>query len=75
MELVSQQKKPWPTLPLTIGAYTVKDFKEVESEVECLKGFHFLNLSFQFYDPKRIVPAHCKRDKFNWTYQDTESVV
>ena len=64
------KKKPWPTLPLTIGAHTVKDFKEVEVgvEAEYIKGFHFVKLAHHSYDPERIIPSHCKRAKFNWTY-------
>ena len=33
------KKKLWPTLPLTIGAYTVKDFKEVAAEGEAMKSY------------------------------------
>ena len=36
--LTKGKKKPWPTLPLTIGAYIVKDFREVEAEAEQIKG-------------------------------------
>ena len=38
--LAKGKKKSWPTLPLTIGAYTVKDFREAEAEVEQIKGFY-----------------------------------
>ena len=31
------KKKAWPTLPLTVSANTVKDFKEVEAEAEQIK--------------------------------------
>ena len=33
------KKKPWPTLPLTIGAYTVKDFREVAAEAEAMRSY------------------------------------
>ena len=58
--LTKGKKKPWPTLPLTIGAYTVKYFKEVEAEAKETKGFHFPPVAHISYDPERIVPAHCK---------------
>ena len=58
------KKKPWPSLPLTIGAYTVKDFREVGAQGEEVKGYHFRNLDYRTYDPVRIVPEHCKRAKF-----------
>ena len=35
--LSKAKKKPWPTLLLTIGDYTVKDFKEVEAEAKDIK--------------------------------------
>ena len=54
------KKKSWPTLSLTIGAYTVKDFREVEAEVEQIKGFYLGPLDHQIYDLERIVPDHCK---------------
>ena len=38
--LTKGKKKPWPTLPLTIGAYTIKDFREVEAKAEQMKGFY-----------------------------------
>ena len=67
--LNKNKKKPWPTLPLTIGAYTVKEFKEVEAEVEDIKGSHFLTFAHRSYDLERIVPTHYKQAKFNWNYQ------
>ena len=66
------KKKPWPTVPLTIGTYTVRDFKQLEIEAEETKGFHFPPLTHRSYDPERIVPAHCKRDKLKWNYQHIE---
>ena len=72
--LSKDKKKPWPTLPLTIGSYTVKDLKEVEVEADHIRGFHFVSLDLWSYDQERIVPAHCKRPNFNWTYQHTEAV-
>ena len=65
--LTKGKKKPWPSLPLTIRAYTVKDFKEVEAEAEQMRGYHLPTLSHQAYDPNRIIPAHCKRAKFRWS--------
>ena len=62
----------WPTLPLTIGAYTIKDFREVEAEAEEMKSYHLGALDHRTYDPERIVPDHCKRAKFKWNYQHTE---
>ena len=66
------KKKPWPTLPLTISAYTVKDFREVGAQGEEIKGYHFRNLDYRTYDPVKIVPEHCKRAKFKWSYQHVE---
>ena len=40
------KKKPWPALPLTIGAYTVKDFREVGTQGEEIKGYHFRSLDY-----------------------------
>ena len=40
------KKKPWPALPLTIGAYTVKYFREVEAEGEETKSYHFRALEY-----------------------------
>ena len=66
------KKKSWPTLPLTIGAYTVKDFREVEADTEKIKGFYMRPLDHRKYDTERIVPDHCKQAKFKWSYQHTE---
>ena len=70
--LTKGKKKPWPKLPLTIDAYTVKDFREVEAEAEEMRGFHLGPLDHRTYDQERIVPDHCKRAKFKWSYQHTE---
>ena len=70
--LTKGKKKPLPTLLLNIGAYTVKDFREVEAEAEQIRGFFLAPLDYWTYDPKRIVPAHCKHAKFKWSYQHTE---
>ena len=66
------KKNPWPTLPLTIGTFTVRDFKEVEVEAEETKGFHFPPLAHRSYGPERIIPAHWKRAKLKWKYQHIE---
>ena len=29
--LTKGKKKPWPTLPLTVSTYTIRDFREVEA--------------------------------------------
>ena len=70
--LTKGKKKPWPTLPLTIGTYRVKEFRDVEAEVEEMRGFCLRPLDHRTYDPERIVPNHCKRAKFKWSYQHTE---
>ena len=70
--LTKGKKNPWPTMPLTIGAYTVKYFKEVEAEVEQMKGFYLGPLDLRTYGPERIVPDHCKWAKFKWSYHHTE---
>ena len=62
------KKKPWPMLPLTIGACPVKDFKEVVAEGEEMKSYHLGALEHRTYDPERIVPEHCKKAKFKWNY-------
>ena len=66
------KKKSWPTLPLTIGTYIVKDFRDVEAEGEEMKIYHFGALEYRTYDPERIVPEHCKKDKFKRNYQHVE---
>ena len=66
------KKKMWPTLPLTIGAYTVKEFIEVEAEEKEMKSYHLGALEHWTYDPERIVRDHCKRAKFKWNYQHIE---
>ena len=66
------KKKPWPALPLTIGAYTVKNFREVGAEAEEIKSYHLRTLEYRTYDPERIVPEHCKKAKFKWNYQHVE---
>ena len=66
------KKKPWPVLPLTIGTYTVKYFKEVGAEGEEIKSYHLRALEYRTYDPKRIVLEHCKKAKFKWNYQHVE---
>ena len=48
------KKKPWPTLPLTIGAYTIKYFREVEAKAEEMKSYHLGALDYRTYDPERI---------------------
>ena len=71
--LTKGKKNLWPTLPLTIGAYTVKDFREVQVEVEEMRGFYLGPLDHRTYDPERIVPDHCKWAKLKWSYQHTEN--
>ena len=66
------KKKPWPTLPLTIGACIVKDFREVAAEGEAMKSYQLGVLEHRTYDPERIVPEHCLKAKFKWTYQHIE---
>ena len=70
--LAKGKKKPWPALPLTVGAYTVKDSREVAREGEEVKSYHFRNLDCRTYDPVRIVPEHCKRANFRWSSQHVE---
>ena len=57
--LTKGKKKPWPMLPLTIGTYMVKDFREVEAEAEEMKIYLLGSLDHRTYDPERIVPDHC----------------
>ena len=66
------KKKPWPTLPLTIGAYIVKEFREVEGDGEEMKSYRFGALEYRTYDLERIVFEHCKRAKVKWNYQHTQ---
>ena len=66
------KKKPWPTLPLTSGAFTVKYFREVTAEAEAMRSYQLGALEHRTYDPERIVPEHCLRAKFKWTYQHLE---
>lgn len=40
------KKKPWPAFPLTIGAYMVKNFKQVEAQADVLKGNLFIMLNY-----------------------------
>lgn len=70
--LNERKKKPWPTSPLTIGVYVVENFKQVEGEAEALKGSLFVTLNYWTYDLKKIVVAHCKKEKFSWSYYHTE---
>lgn len=58
-------KKPWPHFPLTIGVYVVEKFKQVEAESEELEGIHFMTLNYRTYDPKKVIAAHCKKEKFS----------
>ena len=66
------KKKPWPTLPLTIGAFTVKDFREVTAEAEAMRSYQLGALEHRTYDPEKIVPEHFRRANFKWTYQHLE---
>ena len=66
------KKKPWPTLPLTIGAFTVKDFREVIAEAEAMRIYQLGALEHRTYDAERIVPEHCRRANLKWTYQHLE---
>lgn len=70
--LTNGNKKPRPTLPLTIATCIVKDFREVEAEAEEMKIYHLESLDHWTYDPERIIPDHCKQAKFKWNYQHTE---
>ena len=70
--LTKGKKKSWPTLPLTIDSYTVKDFREVEAEEEEMRSYRLGPLDHQTYDLERIVPDHCKWAKFKWNYSHTE---
>ena len=70
--LAKGKKNPWPTLSLTISAYTVKDFREVETKAKQIKGFCLPPLAHQTYDLEKIIPAHCKQAKLKWIYQHTD---
>jgi len=66
------KKKPWPAFPLTIGAYMVENFKQVEAKADALKGSLFVILNYRTYDLEKIVAAHCKKEKFSWSYSHTQ---
>lgn len=43
--IIKGKKKPWPAFPLTIRAYVVENFIQVEEEAKALKGSHFVTLN------------------------------
>lgn len=57
--------------PLTIGAYVVEKFKQVEVKAKELEGSHFVTLNYRTYDPEKVVAAYCKKAKFSWSYTHT----
>lgn len=65
------KKKPCPPFPLTIRAYVVENFKQVEAEAKELDRIHLVTLNYQTYDPEKVVVAHCKKLKFSWSYAHT----
>lgn len=62
------KKNPWPAFPITITAYNVSSFKEVEAEAKEMKGLYFVISSHCTYDPIMVVETHWKKANFNWSY-------
>jgi len=64
--LKRNNKAPWPTLPLQIGAYEINNMKAIESEGNELGKFEFSLMEYHPYDPKSVCKKHCANIHFNW---------
>jgi len=66
------KKKLWLAFPLTIKAYVMVNFKQVEVEDKELKGTHFVSLNYRTSDLKKVIATHRKKAKFSWSYSPTK---
>lgn len=61
-----KNKAPWPTLPLHIGLYKIKNLKFVDIEAKEIMKFEVDTNNFNLYDPRSICKDHCTRFYFPW---------
>lgn len=61
-----KNKEPWPTIPLQIGLYKIKNFKVTDTEGKEILKFEFGTRDFNPYDPCGIYTEHCARIYFLW---------
>lgn len=66
--LLKGKKGPWDLFPLTIGEFYHENFTESKVEDKEIKGFCFINMAIQKYDPRDIVVMHYKAIGFGWSY-------
>jgi len=63
-----KKKSSWTTLPLSIGLYEIRCFKNVDFEAEQMKKYPFDLRSYNPYDLHCLVKDHCTRVQFNWIH-------
>jgi len=56
-----KKKAPWPTLPLHIGLYEIKNFKHADVKAEHMNKYPFDLLSCNPYDPHCLMKDHCMK--------------
>ena len=49
-----KKKAPWPTLPMKIGLYEIKNIKVTDIKGKVIEKFAFSTLGFNLYDPKKF---------------------
>lgn len=60
------KKAPWPTLPLQIGLYEIKNFKVSNVKEKEIVKFSFGTQDFNLYDLGGICKDQCVRVYFPW---------
>lgn len=63
------KRGPWHVFPLTIGAYSIENFKEAHAKAKQINGFCFIDLGTQNYEPGGIATSHYKEVGFGWAYK------
>jgi len=53
-----KKKTPWPTLPMKIGLYKIKNLKVADTEGKVIKKFSFGTQDINLYDPHGIFKDH-----------------
>jgi len=64
-----KKKAPWPTLPLRISLYKIRNLKHANVEKEEFKIFTFGTKSFNLDDLHCFVKDHSAKVKFPWIHE------
>jgi hypothetical protein len=57
--LVKNQKRKWPTFPISLGIYTLSNPKNAQKEVDSLDKIWLAQGDFKSHDQTEVVKKHC----------------